>query len=469
MIKTMINKAGYRIDYPVLNNIKLDIESGEKILITGASGAGKTTLLLTITGVLSNLLNGVVEGTISINGIDPLNPRDFIKIPREIGVVLQDPEKQIAMPTPWDETVFTLENLGYSDEEILSRTRRVLSKYGLIDKAYHHVEELSGGEKRRLTIASATVHEPHILFLDEPSASMDPYGICSVRKDVMEYGLKGSTIILIEHKIKYFLDLVDYVIVLDRGRIQGVYEQASIDDKILSKFLEMGIDARDVDVVDHARGYGDEILRVRGLCIGYDQVVVRDIDLELHRGEVLAIVGRNGCGKTTLLKTLAGFVKPLGGEIFSRGKIFYVPQQPDYLFIEKSLEREVLEVSRKTGLDKEVLTSLIPWYERYRDVSPYRLSHGQRRWLSIIIGYGYSHDILLLDEPTTGLDYRLFRELETLINILREKGVGFIIATHDPRVVAEIADNVLYIENSVARYIDRGRAVEILEEKSRCL
>ncbi len=465
MIKARIVEAGYRYRVPILRDIDLSIDSGETILVSGSSGSGKTTLLLTITGVLNNLLYGYVEGLIEINDVNPLDPRGFYRVPRMIGVILQDPEKQIAMPTPWDETIFTLENLGFSEEEAYRRTHSILEHYGLLDKAYVHVEELSGGEKRRLTIASALVHEPQILFLDEPTASIDPWGVREVREEIKGFRRKGYTIVVIEHKIKYFLDLVDRLIVLDHGRITKAYDGNELsNENVLDELLSMGIDSRRAIVVEEEREYGEKLLKTRDLVIGYgDKPLVKGIDLELHRGEVLVVIGRNGCGKTTLLKTLINHVKPLGGEIWFDGGLFYVPQQPDYLFLKRSVEGEIIELSRKTGLEFDELTGLIPWFNAYRGLPPYRLSHGQRRWLSIVIAYAYSHDVILLDEPTTGLDYRLFDELKGLINGLRERGMGFIIATHDPRIVGELADTVVLIDDGRAHYIDKRRAVELLE------
>ncbi|OYT40434.1 MAG: ABC transporter [Desulfurococcales archaeon ex4484_58] len=463
MIKARIIESGYKTGSPVLRDIDLFIKEGEAVLVTGVSGCGKTTLLLSITGVLKHLLYGYIDGSIRLADLNPLNQQDFYNIPRKIGVVLQDPEKQIAMPTPWDETIFTLENLGYPEEEAVKKTRETLRRYGLIDKAYQHVEDLSGGEKRRLTIASALIHEPSILFLDEPTASIDPWGIRSIREEVKGFRDRGLTTIIIEHKIKYFLDLVDRIVVMDHGRIHSIYENNGVNDTVLDKLLGLGIDSRKAIVIDRERRLGEKLLEVRSLTIGYDKPLVRDIDLVLHRGEVLAIIGANGCGKTTLLKTLIGFIEPLSGEVVCKYKMFYVPQQPDYLFIKRSLEGEVRELYRKTGVDLEAIIDLMPWYERYSKLPPYRLSHGQRRWLSIVIAYTYSKDIILLDEPTTGLDYRLFRMLKKLIDDLRGRGVGFIIATHDPRVVGELADNVVLINSGGAEYIDRWRAVDMLE------
>ena len=233
MIQYAINAAGYVENEKVLENITGKIEPGEIITIAGPSGSGKTTLLLTLTGVLTNLLNGLVEGKVLLNNIDPLQYEGFIETPRIIGAVLQDPDKQIAMPTPLDEVLFLLENLGYGEEEARKLALTVLKKYGLEDKAYEHVELLSGGQKRRLTFASAVVHDPKILFLDEPTASVDPWGIKQIREFIVDAKKKNRTIIVIEHKLKYFIDLADKIQLFSKGKMIKQYDRDEITGCLL--------------------------------------------------------------------------------------------------------------------------------------------------------------------------------------------------------------------------------------------
>ncbi len=477
LLKYSIRGAGYGEGPAIIEDVSADLGEGGLLVLAGPSGSGKTTTLLAITGVLNNLLYGWVEGESWIAGINPVSPEGFDEIPTRIGAVLQDPDKQLAMPTPYSEVAFTLENLGYPEHIIREKTVEMLERLGLRNKMYAHVEDLSGGEKRRLTFASAVIHDPPLLLLDEPSASMDPWGIREVRGFISDWRRRGKGVLVVEHKLRYFLWEGARIQVYRGGRVVRELEAPLSRGEI--RFLEeIGVDAGPPRIrrVEPPAVSG-RVLEARGLVIGYgENIVARDIDLYLDKGEAVAVIGRNGAGKTTLLKTLAGALDPLDGDVLLMGektsskqrigRVFYVPQMPDYLFITSSLEEELRETARKTGKTVEWLASHIPWYEEARRTSPYRLSHGQRRWLSIIIAYSYGAPVILLDEPSSGLDLKLFRQLAGLVEELRRSGVSFLISTHDPRVVGEMCNRAYILDRGRLSEIDRYRAVELLEKEA---
>ncbi|MGC8954127.1 MAG: ATP-binding cassette domain-containing protein [Desulfurococcus sp.] len=443
-----IRLAGYNASNPILVESKVEISNGEAGLIAGPSGSGKTVFLLSITGVLKHFFNGVVEGRVDIGGLNPLSYNDYISLPGKLGFLMQDPERQIIYPTPLDEVVALLEARGYSYEEARRKASNILESMGLLDKANEHVENLSGGEKKRLAITLSIVHDPGIILLDEPSASLDPEGINFIRKLIIERKNKGCSILLTEHKKGYFIDVIDKNYLLIKQRI---------------------IPLNEIDVLDYEKPppcknggalAGEVILETRGLDIGYGKPLVRNINIYVRRGEVVALVGPNGSGKSTLLKTLAGFLKPLGGEIVKRNiRMFYKPQNPDLVFIHSSVEKEVRDVARRTGLMTENIISMFPWFQSVKNLHPLRLSHGQRRWLSLLISYAYGKDLLLLDEPTTGLDYTLYNNLVKTISELR-RNRSMIISTHDPRLLADVADRVYVVRNNYVVEEEKCRVVE---------
>lgn len=450
ILRTSIEEAGYE-RAPVIRDISLEIGEGESVIIVGPSGAGKTTLLLSIIGVLMHLLNGYVRGEVRIAGLNPLDYSDFQKLYRHIGVILQDPERQVVMPTPFDEVVTFMEALGHEYEEAKKRAYEVLDKLGLRDKANTHVEKLSTGQRRRLSIALSVVHDPPFLILDEPTANLDPKGIGLVRELLVSAKRRGRASLIVEHKPMYFREYVDRVYYLTKA---GLREAGYHDEE--------HVEAGSAICRGGSAPKGDLVLRARGLSIGYGEVPVLDgVDLEVRRGEVVALIGPNGSGKTTLLKALSGILKPIGGEIDVKPrKVFYSPQNPDMVFIKGTVDAELRAVSKDAGRPLEQLVELIPWYPQIRRLSPHWLSHGQRRWLSLVIALSYAGDLLLLDEPTTGLDYRIYNQLVRLLNETRMRGAAIVVATHDPRLVGDIANRALLIDRGEVKEVDPCNAIK---------
>lgn len=443
-----ISSAGYTGSTGVLRNINMAIDPGRVILISGPSGSGKSTLIFTITGVLKHLLGGFVNGAIAIDDLDPLTIDGFERLPEKIGFLMQDPERQLIFPTPLDEISTSLEIHGLSREEAVERARSMLGSIGLGGKEEAHVEELSSGERRRLSIMLSIMHKPSLLILDEPSANLDPEGIAMVREIVRRHRENNGSVIITEHKTHYFKDLVDEAYILREGSMEKeYYEEEPI---------------KNVECYEKHGGSNDRLLEISSGVVGYPgSIVLRDIDLHASRGEVVALVGPNGSGKTTLLKTIAGLIGLIDGHIkIHARRVFYAPQNPDLVFTEWSVERELKGLSRRAGIPLEQLVSSYPWYDQVRRLSPLSLSHGQRRLLELLIAFSFGRELLLLDEPTTGLDPHLYFTIVRWIRRHAEKGGSAIISTHDPRLVLDTATRVYRVSSGRVKEIDKCEAVE---------
>ena len=460
-----VEEAGYIKGRPVLRDINLELGEGEVLLIAGPTGSGKSTFLLLLTGVLTNLLYGYVKGTVKLFDINPLDPLEFSLVPKYVGIVLQSHELQIAMQTPIDEVLFVLENLKYPKP--MERARLYLLRYGLLSKAGEDVENLSGGEKKRLCLASSTVHEPKLLILDEPTANLDPWGVAEVVKYVREMKEEGKTIIITEHKPDYFLNLADRVAVIEDKTLKTGKEYF---EKYLSRELRFL----------HTSTSEKTSVEAENISFKYCKecpLIFRKTSFSLKRGEVVAIVGPNGSGKTTLGKIISGLLKPLEGRLLLMGrepyrlksrellrKVIYVPQEPAYFFVKTSIEGEVKLASQVSGLEySKVVEKLDPWIRaRLRD-SPYTLSYGQKKWLSQTLVSIYGSRVVVLDEPTAGLDINLVYRLFKWMLELKKEGRTVIVLTHDVRVVKDIADRVLVVCGKQVSELSISDAVEYLE------
>ena len=448
-VEAEISGAGYGVK-AILHDVRLSAKAGEILAVVGRSGVGKTTLMLSITGVLDNLLGGWTRGRVSLAGLDPVK-RDFKEVPRKIGIVLQDPDRQLAMPFVLDEVAFTLRNLGLPEK----RAWGALLRFGLAHKAYAEVETLSGGEKRRLTLAASLVHEPEILILDEPSASIDPWGVGDLKRYVQTMAEKGLTILLIEHKLGFYRGVFDRILLLEAGSSTWAGSAEEADPRILE---EHGVD---YTLIGHPRERaftGERVAFLRDCEFSYDGFTLRVDELDIRAGERIALIGPNGGGKTTLLKILGGFHR-CSGEISVAGRAFYVPQHPDYLFVRPSVGEELRDAREKGGHEPLGLPTGI-------DVgsSPYKLSHGQRRWLSLAIAHAFRPRLLLLDEPTTGLDLLLVEQLTDVLWRLSKSGFSIVFSTHDPRVVMSLADRVLLVADGRVSEIDVDEAISMMLE-----
>ena len=463
--------------------VSFDIHPGERVLLLGASGAGKSTLLHALAGVLGEDTGGTETGTLRLDGVHPQAARG------RAGLLLQDPESQIVLSRVGDEVAFGAENLGVPRPLIWERVQTALDDVGLRVPLGHSTAALSGGQKQRLALASILAMSPGLLLLDEPTANLDPDGVLEIR-DAVERVLEGTgaTLIVVEHRVAAWAELVDRVIVLDAGGgllAEGPPGEVLSAEQTRARLAEAGVwlpgAGLGVPPPLPPAGSAPALLGADGLEAARTPrgpAVLSGVDLALHAGDTLGITGPNGAGKSTLALTLGGLLRPRGGHLTATPalardagsipskwksaqlvtRIGTVFQEPEHQFLTGSVRDELSFGPRRAGhSDGNVQDIVEELAHRLRltallQVNPFTLSGGEKRRLSVATMLATSPDILLLDEPTFGQDANTWRELVSLLGELRRNsGCAVVSVTHDREFIAALGSRVLRVQDGTAR------------------
>lgn len=478
-------------DSKVLNDVSCDFYEGRIHVIAGPSGSGKSTLLQVINGLIPHINLGKFEGRVLLRGEDvtdiPVRQRSI-----DIGLVMQDPEGQFCTFTVEEELAFGLENHGTPVDVIGEKVRDALELIGLPDYADRPLTDMSGGQKQKIAIASIVAMDPSIMLLDEPTANLDPESRRSVLSMIVKLAReRGITIIMVEHNLEDIMDEVDRIVIMDAdGRIRADEDR----DKALSiigsdscsdirPFLPrvLWTDEPIRSVWDHDGGSekaGDLLIEISGLEFAYPlknglfrktygPQILKGVDLTINRGDFMVIAGRNGIGKTTLLNLIFRVAEQQGGVISLEGKdirkwkltdlynrMGLVFQNPELQFVTNQVDEELFYSLKR---DKEMpdeeknarVDAMLAQFHlsEYKKSSPYVLSQGQKRRLSVATMLLTGQEILFLDEPTYGQDLENKRELMADMLELNSKGVTIVFITHDEDLIKEYARRVVYIED----------------------
>lgn len=438
------------------------------MLLLGASGAGKSTLIAALAGVLGDDEGGEELGDLRVGGHPARQARG------RVGLVLQDPDSQVILARVGDDVAFGCENLGIPRDEIWPRVREALDAVGLEVPLDYPTSQLSGGQKQRLALAGVLAMRPGLLLLDEPTANLDPAGVNEVRDAVARVLERGrSTLVVIEHRVDVWIDVVDRVIVLDSDR--GIIGDGTPDEVLHSNGSELAATGVWVPgiVPPHPRRdrrRGEVMLRTDDLVIGrHKDAPLRDrFNLELRAGGALAITGPNGSGKSTLGLTIAGLLPPVAGRVLASGlagglgdepigwrsselvsRVGSVFQDPEHQFLAGTVREELAIGPRVLKLGRlETSARIDEIAGRLRlaallDANPFTLSGGEKRRLSVATALITRPPLLVLDEPTFGQDSRTWAELVALLAELLDSGTAVAAVSHDVAFVDAVADQTL--------------------------
>jgi energy-coupling factor transporter ATP-binding protein EcfA2 len=459
------------------------------VLVIGPTGVGKSTLLKCVNGLVPHFTGGRLAGQVLVAGRDTRTspPRELAD---DVGYVGQDPLAGFVTDTVEDELAYGMESLGVAPNVMRRRVEETLDLLGLSDLRDRQLLTLSAGEQQRVAIGSVLTVHPKVLVLDEPTSALDPPAaddvLAALTRLVHDLGM---TVMISEHRLERVVQHADRVVLLrEIGVTVGTPADVLIDSPVAPPIVDLGriagwsplpLSVRDArrlatSLRDELSGVAptiqpstastDSVAQVRGLVTAYDGVpALRGIDLDIHRGEIVAIMGRNGAGKSTLLASLAGLRKPMSGTVTATGRVGLVPQEPGDLLWAQTVADECRDADRDAqvagGTTRALLADLAP------DVTdgqhPRDLSEGQRLSLVLAVVLAGSPALLALDEPTRGLDYRTKQRLIAILQRLARDGHGVIIATHDVELVAEVADRMIVLAEGEIVSEGPARAVAV--------
>lgn len=488
-------------EQPVLKDVSLSVEKGEFIAIVGGNGSGKSTLCKLLNGLIPHYYVGDFSGRVTVNG-KVTTEHKVAELSRQIGYVYQDFDNQIVSPRVLDDASFA--PLNYGDPNYLQKGKDALELVGLLGYDDEFIWQLSGGQKHLLALAGALALDPDILIIDEPIAQLDPAHAESLyeilRKLNVEY---GKTIIVIEHHTEFIANYCEKVVLMEAGKVlwkKETQEALQLVDELMKRQIYPPQVTQAAFLLENARRGAlpitieeaeqqfhnkqamtsissdeqrkapnqDVLVQVENVSFSYQTItrarkqVLKGIDLTVHRGDVIALVGNNGAGKSSLMRLMTGLVKPDAGDVIIQGKntrkctpeklaneVTYIYQNPEEMFIDDSVRKDVeffLKARKIPNYEQkvdEVLTQFELQELQNRDGR--LMSGGQQRRASLAIGVAMNPSIILLDEPTANLDIATRKHITRLIATLKDKVGAIIIATHDMQLAAELTNRMIVL------------------------
>lgn len=492
---------------PTLTDVSVTIEEGDFLAIIGNNGCGKSTLCKVLNGLIPHFLTGEMEGHVLVDNINTLNS-DVGTLSKKVGYVYQDFENQIVRPTVLDDASYACMN--YAMPDYLGKGREALKRCGLEGKEHDYTWQLSGGQTHLLALSGAVSLSPDILILDEPIAQLDPSHADKIYEVLKELNEKyGKTIIVIEHHTEYIADYCKNVLLLKDGHVEwklptkealqrveeleicnifppqvtlAAYHLQKRDllekEALLPITLEEGRNTfRHLKKLTDAQcGFRNKVsanaaasvASFRNVQISYkavkgnDHTIFKDLNLDIKKGEKIALIGSNGAGKSTLMKLMIGLLRPSHGEILLNGisvqntktdalskQISLVYQNPEEMFIKDSIRADIAYAMQVRG-DKDWEVHTQELLRRFRltelqERDGRLLSGGQMRRASLAIGIALNPGILLLDEPTANLDIATRKEIMHTLQDMKEITETVLIATHDMQLVCDFADRIIVL------------------------
>lgn len=429
----------------ILDNINLTVNDGEFVLLCGESGCGKTTLTRLVNGLIPHFVKDVeIDGTVTVEGLD-IAKSPMYKIAESVGSVFQNPKTQFFNTDSSAEIAFGLENIGTDRDSMHKRVAETISDLGIETLADRSIFSMSGGEKQLLAFASVYTMNPQVYVLDEPSANLDHEAMGKLRR-ILEIVKKGGhTVLIAEHRLSYLSGLADRIVYLKAGRIEREFTAAEFADLPESERTAMGLrslHSEEIKIPERTFMQPNASLAVRRLSVKRKKrLILNALSLSANDGDIIAIVGRNGIGKSTFCSSLCGLLPTSGGEVVfqsrklsrrARTRQFgMVMQDVNHQLFSDSVKSECLSAN-SNATDKEI-RELLSSFDLLEciDRHPLTLSGGQRQRLAICQAILGKKMLLIFDEPTSGLDFRHMCQVTEWLKQLAQRGYILFVVTHD--------------------------------------
>lgn len=463
----------------ILNDINLTIDDGEVICLTGASGCGKTTVTRMLNGIIPHFYNGEIDGQILMNDKD-IQLQEVYELTQQSGSVFQNPRSQFFCLNTTSELAFELENYGTPANEIKQRINQSVKQFNLEHLLNRDIFNLSGGEKQLLACSAIQVYGHKLIILDEPSSNLDFNTILKLKQMLKIWKSEGKTIVIAEHRLHYLTEIVDRFIVMSYGSIKKIYNNQQFNRLSHVQLTNLGLrmihlrQLKAKSSLNSRNGY----LNLHRFYFKYkrNQPLALNIDdVHISKGKVTTIIGRNGSGKSTLARGLTGVEKKFKGTVdynqvtlkprHRLSNVYMVFQDVNNQLFAESVEEE-LKLSNST-LDDEMIRRCLRNYSisEHLQRHPLSLSGGEKQRLAIASAVETKREILVFDEPSSGLDGHHMREMSKIINRLAYEGHTVLVITHDYEMLLSCTDEILHLEDGKvkAQYEINNDTIEKLQ------
>ena len=449
------------LDRQILHNISLEVRKGECILLCGKSGCGKTSITKLINGLIPHFIEGShIEGQVFVEG-DLIAQKKMYMIAEKIGSVFQNPKSQFFYLDSDSELAFALENRGIDSDSMKKKIDETIKSLHIEDLIHRNVFSMSGGEKQLLAFASVYAENPDIYVLDEPSANLDSNAMERLKEQIRLICAQGKTVIIAEHRLAYLSELLDRAVYIEEGRIKRVYSREQFMSLSEKELALMGLRTTKKVVSTIKQERTDKKQDDCGLLVDNLAVdrggkrIISNISFGVKAGEIVGITGKNGVGKSTLLRCLCGLESEAEGQIFLNGKrikkkarqkqIYMVMQDVNHQLFGETVLDECEMLS--DGENAEEIIKVLKQFDLLdmKNRHPLSLSGGQKQRLVLAGAILGKSKVLVLDEPTSGLDYGHMKEVSELLRELATRGYMILIVTHDTEFLNATCDRNIVI------------------------